>query len=249
VRSFALLTAARPVSRRHSKQFNMTGLVIILIAFSICFPFVKLLWVAWLMVWPTTQRFRLCQIKWLGQLGRWSLLDIYVALIILMMITDQQNLHIQVAFIQIPAGLSADVGAGMLLFPLAILCSIAAVAILELAIDPIRCTPHEPRPPTLLCADAVVSGGTCVLSALMGLVATFVAFFSPLFTIKQLSPNVLGTACVLNVKLDRLRRRHAQRNRRGRLTERAKKTLSKLGWALCGSSAKRPSPFLKSVRT
>jgi hypothetical protein len=80
----------------------------------------------------------------------------------------------------------------MLLFPLAILCSIAAVAILELAIDPIRCTPHEPRPPTLLCADAVVSGGTCVLSALMGLVATFVAFFSPLFTIKQLSPNVLN---------------------------------------------------------
>jgi hypothetical protein len=170
----------------------MVGLVVLLVAFSICFPFVKLVWVAWLMVWPTTQRFRSCQIKWLGQLGRWSLLDIYVALILLMMLADEQSLSVSLlGTITLPVSISASVGPGMILFPFAILCSISAVAILELAIDPIQPTPHTPRPPTLLCADAKLSGGTCVLSSLVGLAATLVAFFAPLFKVKQLSPSVL----------------------------------------------------------
>jgi len=181
-------------------EFNMTGLVVLLYGFSICFPFIKLLWITWLLAWPTTQATRSCQVKWLGQLGRWSLLDIYVVLILLMTLTDEQNLSAHMPLpglpdvtvdVPLPVNITTQVGVGMVLFPLAILCSIAAVAILEMAVDPITPTAHEAGPPTVLCTRAPLSGLVCVGASVLGILSTFFAFFSNLFTVVGLSPNVL----------------------------------------------------------
>lgn len=95
----------------------------------------QLLWMSLLLVLPTREATRKCHIRWLGQLGRWSLLDVMVVLLLLIVLADQQAAGDG-------DGLSFAIGAsvreGLFLFPLAILCSIGAVAILEMAVDPVQ---------------------------------------------------------------------------------------------------------------
>jgi hypothetical protein len=180
-------------------------LAFLVIGFSVIFPFVKLIWVALLLALPTTKASRARQLKWLGQLGRWSLLDVLVVMLLLIVICDQSSLSVDVGAILggggtggnssgdvVEFGIETDVGEGLFLFPLAILYSIAAVAILELSIDPIKSTPHEAGPPQVLALRHPPSGIMCALSSTIGFVSTIAYFFLPLLEVQGVSMAVIG---------------------------------------------------------
>ena len=121
---------------------RMYFLVVILVTWSIVFPFAKLLWLLSVLFRRRRPRGGRCstatEVGWLAQLGRWSLLDVMFVLLIKFILMDEQNIYtLNLIIAKLSFGVRATVGEGMLLFPLAILCSIAAVTIVELHVDPV----------------------------------------------------------------------------------------------------------------
>lgn len=116
---------------------RMYFLVVILVSWSIVFPFVKLLWLLSVLFRPrrpsSGQGYSTAaEVGWLAQLGRWSLLDVVFVLLIQVLLTDEKDiLTLDILITKITFGVRATMGEGMLLFPLAILLSMAAVAIVE----------------------------------------------------------------------------------------------------------------------
>ena len=178
------------------KQYEMWPLVVLLWGFSIIWPFAKLAWVVLLLFVPMSHTLRLRHIQFMGHAGRFSMLDILVVLLIMVVTADQQDagpFHISITI---------AVRAGMFIFPAAILCSIAAVAVLDLAIDPIRYTTPSGAGTSRLCTQSS-SGIVCVLASLLGLAACMVSIFAPLFYVDGIPASLIGSiATILGLPSD-----------------------------------------------
>ena len=70
-------------------SMNLYAIAALIVAFSLTFPFVKLILLTVVLWLPLTQLGRQKTLSTLRQLGRWSLLDVFIALIILVLADDQ----------------------------------------------------------------------------------------------------------------------------------------------------------------
>lgn len=70
-------------------EFKFYWVAILIVVFSVCFPFVKLASLFLLWYLPLKSRFRGRGIHILCDLGRWSLLDVFVALVLIVLSHDQ----------------------------------------------------------------------------------------------------------------------------------------------------------------
>jgi uncharacterized paraquat-inducible protein A len=64
-------------------------LMVLIVGFSIVFPFVKIAMLAWAWLIQPTGSLRTHAIEWLGRLGKWSMLDPLSVLILVLLATDQ----------------------------------------------------------------------------------------------------------------------------------------------------------------
>ena len=70
-------------------NLDLYAIAILIVAFSLTFPFVKLIMLTTILWLPMTRTGRSRTLSILRQLGRWSLLDVFIALIILVLADDQ----------------------------------------------------------------------------------------------------------------------------------------------------------------
>ena len=109
-------------------------LALLVIGFSVIFPPVKIGLATWAFLRPMTAPGRQRLLGTLGQLGRWSLLDVFVALLLLI-ITSKQSFT------------GATVSIGLYAFLGAIVLSMTSVALMQEFNRPLhRSTPRPPEP-------------------------------------------------------------------------------------------------------
>ncbi len=106
-------SAAEPYSIPHTIQLMWSVLevywvAILITIFSLIFPFVKLIMLAVVWFFPLPERSRGRLLGLLGTLGRWSLLDVFVTLVLIVLAHDQGQLFV------------TDVKSGLLMFMSAI---------------------------------------------------------------------------------------------------------------------------------
>lgn len=70
-------------------QGEKIGLALLIGLFSIAFPVVKLLVMAWVWWWPMGDVRRVSVIHWLGVLGKWSMLDVFVVAMIVVLVQSK----------------------------------------------------------------------------------------------------------------------------------------------------------------
>ena len=181
-------------------------LVILLVCWSIIFPFVKLIWLVLLLTRPKESSTSYCvakgiccmpfmrpycscnQVMWLGQMGRWSLLDIVFVVLLLMILCNEEELMDVGPF---SFGITGTIAEGLFIFPAAILCSLSAVAIVELHIEPVRfeklkpSTPEE-EPLSLMKRAPKRESAIACFAALAGLILVPLSYFLPLLTVGKL---------------------------------------------------------------
>uniref|UniRef100_A0A7S2NHV0 Uncharacterized protein n=1 Tax=Haptolina brevifila TaxID=156173 RepID=A0A7S2NHV0_9EUKA len=203
-------------------------LAVLLVGWSIIFPIAKVIWVSVLLMCPpATARCWCCgcsQLTWLGQLGRWSLLDILILLLLVMVMLDEDDL---ISIGPISFGITASFSAcpGVYLFTTAILCSITAIGIVELQASPIRFQKRvaslaqgvegggagevPPNQPMLYRAPSILTY-PAALCAVFGMGSTILSFFLKLFTVNELTLlHNLGNTTSLGVLSDTLLQKHA----------------------------------------
>lgn len=151
----------------------------VLVVFSVCLPPVKLVAACVLLGKPLSVRTRGAWLAVLGHLGRWSLVDIYFTLLLLLLLLRAELQLPIVGSIEV-AG--AKVESGLYIFHAAIICSMVAVQILQernalLAPPPWaqRAYPRSRRP--LLC-DAGWRGAAVLATAAAAVVAHWKATHS-----------------------------------------------------------------------
>ncbi|HEX3728901.1 MAG TPA: paraquat-inducible protein A [Opitutaceae bacterium] len=123
----------QPYSLFHSVQMLWTShlqiLAVLVVAFSIVFPFVKLGFLAWLCAVGTLDRRRMAWLALVDRLGKWSMLDVFIVCLILGLASGQLLV-------------GAEPLVGLPVFAFAILLSMASGEILSASL------PHaaSPRP-------------------------------------------------------------------------------------------------------
>jgi len=202
-------------------DLGITWLAVVLVLWSICFPFVKLAWICVLLVVPMGRRNRACQVAWLGQLGRLSLIDINFALVLAFVFLRQDDMQDNmpgplrtILAALLPAGdgvgFEARLESGFVIFTFAILASICAGLLLELHITPVRyatlpftdgATPPSTdgvasmRPigmPRSLLGREPFLGSVGVGLALLLLSMTVLGLVAPFFTVGRLNLEIEG---------------------------------------------------------
>jgi hypothetical protein len=137
---------------------------------------------------PMERDTRGCWLAWLGHLGRWSLLDVYFALL-LMMIVWQQGIYVTLGpFVTIDQSIACYPEIGIYIFHFAILMSMAAVTICQEQSATANMPPPpplpEPRPPRRsLLHSAGVRGYVALALAATCLTLQLCAVILPAFTI------------------------------------------------------------------
>jgi len=173
------------------KEHNMWLLYILIVGFSICWPPIKIAITTFLLAARLKRSTREVVLAWLGHLGRWSLMDVYFAMV-LIMIVWQQGVSVTLGPVTlINSNVATTPMYGLYLFHAAIICSMAAVTILQelnatldqpAAAAAKAATTDGARPRPLLSA-AGVRGYVTVLLALITLVLQLCAVCLPVFTI------------------------------------------------------------------
>jgi len=148
-------------------------LVIVVVGFSVLFPPIKLVLGTWALSRPMTMRGRERMLGALGHLGRWSLLDVFVSLLILVIFSKE-------------GAVGATVEYGLYCFMGAIILSMIAGTIMHEAVrrlDPGKPLRIDRRRPAIIFAgwQGVISTILCVGS----IIVIARAFFYPLFQIDQ----------------------------------------------------------------
>lgn len=155
-------------------EHQLYPLVVLVVGFSVVFPPVKLVFASTALLKPMTINGRQRLLGALGHLGRWSLLDVFVSLLILVILSRQ--------------GFSgATVKYGLYCFLGAIVLSMCAGAILY------ECNRRKlPVDPSIDCKGARIGiliagwrGWVAVVLALGLLVALSRAFFEPMFSVDK----------------------------------------------------------------
>ena len=147
----------------------------------------KLAAVVFLLAKKLTSETRDCAFNWLGHLGRWSLLDIYVAML-LIMIAWHQGIDVNIGPINL---INDNIGTqpcwGLYLFHGAIICSMAAVTWLQELNAGVSLKPPPPLPEGLprrpLILDAGVRGVVAVLLCVITFVLHVLSLSLPIFDI------------------------------------------------------------------
>ncbi len=60
-------------------------LAVVIFLFSVLFPIVKLVMLGWVWVWPLDDQRRQTYLRWLSYLGKWSMLDVFVVAILVVL--------------------------------------------------------------------------------------------------------------------------------------------------------------------
>ncbi len=138
---------------------HLYPLVVLVIGFSVLFPPVKIALAAMSLMRPMTRAGRFRLLNTLGHLGRWSLLDVFVALLLLIITAKQSFTGSTVSF-----GLYAFVGA--------IVLSMTAVSILQEYSRPVEFRPNATTPLLIrggiagwLTTPVVLAAGVCLVNA------------------------------------------------------------------------------------
>lgn len=170
------------------EEYDMWPLVVLVYAFSILWPFAKIVWTAILLAVPTTAASRGWQIRALSHAGRSSLLDILVILLLILVATWEPAKRQLVDIVVAPQP-------GIFFFPIAILCSMAAVATLEFWCDPVKCQPSDgPKTASkfMLCTQHW-TGGVATFSSLVAIIFCAMGFGAPLLEVVGIPAALLGT--------------------------------------------------------
>lgn len=148
-------------------------IALLIVSFSICFPFLKIggLLLSLLAPLPPAARRRL--LGWLGALGRWSLLDVFVVMLLMVIASDQW-------------AVGTTVHSGIFLFMGAIGISMLSTEVLEgldrrLSRDPPP--PSEPRSCAVAAAPLLGVGAVALL--LLAVASLAVAAVLPMLRIDQ----------------------------------------------------------------
>ena len=112
------------------KEHGLWFTYVVIILFSLVFPPLKLLTTITLLTLRMKRSTRRTIFAVLGQLGRWSLLDVYF-IVLLQLICANQSHEVVIDSVSYTVDIRVDVGYGAILFHLAIICSIATVSVLE----------------------------------------------------------------------------------------------------------------------
>jgi paraquat-inducible protein A len=148
-------------------------LVVLVIGFSVIFPPVKLVLVTVSILKPMTMARRERLLSTLGHLGRWSLLDVFVSLLILLVLSKQGFVGVGVHY-------------GLYCFLLAIVLNMSAGTILhEMCrrhVPEVRLPKDHVRP---LITQSGWQGVVATVLALMAIVMIYRAFSQPLFQINE----------------------------------------------------------------
>ncbi|KAL1507301.1 hypothetical protein AB1Y20_008147 [Prymnesium parvum] len=168
------------------KKRQLWGTYILILLLSICFPPVKILLTAFLLGKQMKCATRSTAFTCLAQLGRWSLVDVYFAML-LMMIAWHQGLHITAGTGgRVLANIDTQPGYGLYLFVVAIMCSMGAVAMLQ----EFNTVAAQPSPPQFersgkpLLRFAGVRGIIAIVMAVTTLTLQLCSVLLPVFSIK-----------------------------------------------------------------
>ena len=102
-------------------------------AFSLVFPFFKLLSMAWIWYGEKDPRRRSRTLNFVHAFGKWSMLDVFVVVLVLVLTDDQRFIHARIEY-------------GLFLFILAIALSMSAAMVLESLLRQIQPAPPGPAP-------------------------------------------------------------------------------------------------------
>jgi len=148
-------------------------LYVIVVLFSIIFPPVKLIVIALVLGLELTTSRRQKVLGILGHLGRWSLIDIYFAMT-LMMIVYHQGVDVTLGpFTLLSANIATEAGYGLYVFHASIISSMAVVTMLQ-DLNPIIQMPERPRPPVLTRRPLLFYGGFRAVGGLIASIITLV---------------------------------------------------------------------------
>ncbi len=154
-------------------QHGLYPLVILVVGFSVLFPPIKLTLATVSLAKPMTQQGRERLLSVLGHLGRWSLLDVFVSLLILLVLSKQGFVGVSVHY-------------GLYCFLVAIMLSMVSGAILhELCRRsvPDDCLPADHVRPLIVFAGwQGIVATVLAIGAVMGI---FLAFSKPMFQVDQ----------------------------------------------------------------
>lgn len=160
---------------------------------------VKLIITAVLLTMRITSRTRGIFLAWLGHLGRWSLMDVYFAMLIIIIAWNQGLTLRAFGVTFVDAGIRTKPQVGLYLFHVAILCSMATVTTLQ-ELNGTLTPSSRPSPPALprchLISAAGLPGAIALLLVCSALVLHVCAVALPAFTItgiKQASRPTLNT--------------------------------------------------------
>ncbi len=175
--SFLLSSLAGPYSILHVVQLlwehHLYPLVVLVVGFSILFPPVKLVCATLSLAKPMTVGGRERMLSVLGHLGRWSLLDVFVSLLILLVLSKQGFVGVQVKY-------------GLYCFLIAIILSMAAGMILHELSRRTVAEKHLPRDSVRpLIYYAGWQGIVASVLAVAAIVAIERAFSFPMFEVDQ----------------------------------------------------------------
>lgn len=183
------------------------GIVALLIAWTCVFPPAKLFLFVLTMGLSTSARCRDISLGWLGHLGRFSLLDVYFVVFLVLVLTDQDHdiLGIHVRF-------DVTVRWGLFLYHGAILLAMAAGEVIE-QIDygrqrALAAAAAPPTPPPVGCLPVLCGAPLWALAALVfstaRLALAVLCVTLPLFTVGNLAmepPVVTDVLAMLNTSL------------------------------------------------
>eukprot|EP00327_Prymnesium_parvum_P017373 CAMPEP_0113268652 /NCGR_PEP_ID=MMETSP0008_2-20120614/21290_1 /TAXON_ID=97485 /ORGANISM="Prymnesium parvum" /LENGTH=408 /DNA_ID=CAMNT_0000117833 /DNA_START=19 /DNA_END=1245 /DNA_ORIENTATION=+ /assembly_acc=CAM_ASM_000153 len=176
---YGLIATLNLVAERH-----LWGLYVLILVFSIIFPLVKLALIVVVLALRLKWSTRECVLRWLGHLGRGSLMDVYIGLLLLM-ITSGQGLSITVGGVTVfVANLRTNPEYGLYLFHAGIICSMASVTWLqELNHDTHIPTKPLPRPPASLILTAGMQGYAMLALCAAALIVQICSVSLPAFTV------------------------------------------------------------------
>jgi len=175
--SILLRSLAGPYSILHVVQLlwehGLYPLVVLVVGFSILFPPIKLTLATMSLAKPMTLEGRERLLSVLGHLGRWSLLDVFVSLLILLVLSDQGFVGVSVHY-----GLYCFLGAIML-------SMIAGATLHELCR---RSVPDEHLPKDHVRPLIVYAGWQGIVATVLAvgaMVGIYLAFSKPMFQVDQ----------------------------------------------------------------
>ncbi len=175
--SIVLSSLAGPYSILHVVQLlwdhNLYPLVVLVVGFSILFPPIKLILASCSLFAPMTSGGRERMLSVLGHLGRWSLLDVFVSLLILLVLSDQGFVGVKVHY-----GLYCFLGA-------IVLSMTAGVMLHEMCRRSVsdKELPQEHMRPLIMLAGW--QGAVATVLAIGATAVIVFAFTEPMFQINQ----------------------------------------------------------------